>query len=258
MKKLLTLLASVFLAVGFAHAQVTTNYWKLISGVLQPVNSSWTVNTGGGGATSTFGFITATTTTATSTFAGNVQVSGDLRVLGNFYAPVSIVTAGNITPSTDNVRVLGTTALRFFEARFGTGTTTFAGVVGIGTTTPLRSLEVATGSISVAEYDWGTATSTSMTVDWRRANTQKMRISTSAVTITHLNATSTLGAVLKLVVCNAGSGTAGAITWGNPIYWANKTVPTQTTTANNCDVWSFISTSATGTPVIFGSQTANF
>lgn len=34
---------------------------------------------------------------ATSTFAGNVQVSGNLRVDGMFYAPVSIVSSGNAT-----------------------------------------------------------------------------------------------------------------------------------------------------------------
>ena len=130
--------------------------------------------------------------------------------------------------------------------------------LGINTASPAVSLSVATGSIAVSEYAWGTATSTTMTVDWKRANTQNIRISTAGVTITQVNATTTPGAVLKLVVCNPTSGTAGTITWGNPIYWTGGTAPTQTTTANHCDVWSFLSTNSTSTAVIFGSQTPNF
>ena len=139
-KLLLSFLAIGLLSINFASAQVQTNYWKLISNVLQPVNSSWTVSTGGGGSSSAF--ITTSSSTATSTFAGNVQINGDLRILGNFYAPVSIISAGNINPSVDNTYHLGTTALRWMEGRFGTGTSTFAGRVGIGTTTPGSALQV--------------------------------------------------------------------------------------------------------------------
>lgn len=127
------------------------------------------------------------------------------------------------------------------------------GNIGLGTLTPNNKLSVATGSIAVAEYAWGTATSTSMTVDWRTANTQNIRISTAGVTITFVNATSTVGAVQKLTVCNPATGVAGAITWGNPIYWTGGTAPTQVTTANKCNFYSFTSSSGTSTPIIVGS-----
>lgn len=248
MKKLLTLFAGLLLTAGLAHAQIQTNYWKLQSGILSPSNSSWTVNTGGAGATSTFGFITATTTTATSTFAGNVQVSGNLRVLGSFYAPVSIVSAGDVTPSTTGTYSLGTSALRWLNV-FGT-------TLNISATSTLATTTIT--NLVVPEYQWGTATSTSMTVDWRRANTQNIILGTAGVTITFTNATSTLGAVQKLVICNPSGGSGGAITWGTTIVWAGGTAPTQTTTANKCDVWSFMSTNATGTARILGSATTGF
>lgn len=327
-KLLLSLLAGLLLTSGVAFAQVSgPNYFKLVGTVITPINASWTVSTGGaGGATSTFGFITATTTTATSTFAGNVEVAGNLRVLGNFYAPVSIVSAGSITPSTNNSYTLGTNALKWSQV-FSTslfasssvitlasstavtattfysaneivtnssttnstiatnqwltyttlGSVRFTGAgglttqnnanffwdntnlrLGIATSAPQNSLSVASGSIAVMEYAWGTATSTSMTVDWKRANTQNIRISTSAVTITFLNATTTAGSILKLVVCNPTSGTAGTITWGTQINWSGGTAPTQTTTANKCDVWSFLATNGTSSRVIFGSASTNF
>lgn len=325
----------------------------LLAGSLSFASADRTpVNSGGSSATSTFGFITATTTAATSTFAGDVYITGNLRVSGTFFAPVAISAASHIRPSADNTYDLGSSTSRWaniwginlfatsstvtgnglfggtlgvtglttlglasttavsgihygsfigttgtFSSTLGVSatstlaTTTISSLrlgftngsilysngngqvnqansnlfwdstnfrLGINTASPAVSLQVATGSIAVSEYDWGTATSTTMSVDWKRANTQKMRISTAGVTITHVNATTTVGAVLKIVVCNAPTGTAGAITWGNPIYWSGGTAPTQTTTANKCDVWSFISTSATGTPVIFGSASTNF
>ena len=166
MKKILSLLAGVALALGFAHAQVSSNYWKLQGTTLSPLSSSWTVNTGSGGATSTFGFITATTTTATSTFAGNVQVSGNLHVLGNFYAPVSITSAGNIIPSTDLTYNLGSVNSKW--SQLFVGTTTVNSTLTVGTTSqstakmeinnqdPNRvdgELRIISGSSFGADYD---------------------------------------------------------------------------------------------------------
>lgn len=310
MKNFLKILAATaLLAAGlnFASADRT------------PVPSS-----GSGSATSTFGFITATTTAATSTFAGDVYITGNLRVTGTFFAPVAISAASDINPSSDVSKSLGTNSLRWLNTfsqniyatssvitnatsttfftttgsstnfRITNASTTFETIgtyytghtagsipytnssgifsqananlfwdatnfrMGINTASPGVSLDVATGTIAVREYDWGTATSTTMSVDWKRANTQKMRISTAGVTITHVNATTTVGVKLTLIVCNAGTGTAGTITWGNPIYWSGGTAPTQTTTANKCDVWSFMSNSATSTPVIFGTASTGF
>lgn len=140
---------------------------------------------------------------------------------------------------------------------FGTTTMATCGGTTCGLTIATTT-QVTQGSFAVPEFRWGTGTSTSMTVDWTRANTQNIILGTSAVTITFSNATTTTGQVQKLVICNPPSGTAGTITWGTAITWSAGTAPTQTTTANKCDVWSFISTNATGTARIFGSQSSNF
>lgn len=361
MKKLLiSLIAGLSLLGGVAYAQVSSNYWKLQGTVLSPLSSSWTVNTGGGGATSTFGFITATTTNATSTFAGNVKIDGDLQVLGNFYAPVSIVSGGNIQlrfqdvlqsldsvatvrnlitiGGTDHVEV-GDTSLEtdvyavgllsflspvsYVNGKLGVATTTpdkdfvvegqslftattsimgnlgigtespayrldvdgnvrnagyFIGVdtlgagniqylfandvgnsfinsgkFGLATTTPISRLSLGSGSINV--YETTLATSTSMTIDFTNGNTQLIRMGTSATTIGFSN--NTPGAVVKLVICNPAGGSAGAITWSG-VTWSGGAAPAQTTSANKCDVWSFLSTNATSTLRIFGSAATNF
>jgi len=132
-----------------------------------------------------------------------------------------------------------------------------SGLTGFGSTTPFTTIAVGTnavpGSILVAEHR--PATSTSITIDWKNGNQQNIRTGTSATTITFSNATD--GGTLKLIVCNPGTS-AGAITFATQILWAGGTAPTQTTTANKCDVWSFIATQATSTLKIFGTQTASF
>lgn len=167
--------------------------------------------------------------------------------------------------SSSYVKVIDTQSIA--GAKTFSGTTTLAtttvtnfsasGMVGVATTTPTNQVTVASGTIAVLEYDWGSSTSTTMTVDWKKANTQKMNISTSAVTITFINGTTTPGAQLMLFICNAPSGTAGAITFTH-VYWPSATMPTQTTTANNCDLWSFKSTYSTSSNIIIGAQTAKF
>lgn len=102
------------------------------------------------------------------------------------------------------------------------------------------------------------ATSSAPTLDWNNTPNQILyRIGTAATTIGFNNA-STTGMTKRITVCNPG-GTAGAITWSvNTIRWVGGTIPTQTTTANKCDVYSFIVTAGTSTTVILGAQSANF
>lgn len=130
-------------------------------------------------------------------------------------------------------------------------------MIGIGTTTPQNTLTVATGSIVSSIYDWGTSTSTSMTVDWTKAQTQKMQMANAAYTITFLNGTTSPGQTLTLFICNPTAGTGGAVTF-NQVYWPAHTMPTQTTTANNCDHWAFKSELSTSTAIITGNQSPNF
>lgn len=131
---------------------------------------------------------------------------------------------------------------------------------GLGTSTPFYKFSIGAGngsssaSILVAEHR--PATSTTMTVDWTNGNSQNLRIGNAAMTVNFSNQTD--GATLKLITCNPTSGTAGTITWGSEIIWAGGTAPSQTTTANKCDVWSFLGTMGTSTLRVFGSVTNNF
>ena len=133
------------------------------------------------------------------------------------------------------------------------------GRVGIGTSSPFATFTIDNnGSILVDENKL--ATTTSMTIDWQTGNQQLIQLGTSATTLTHSRYVR--GQTLRLVVCNPG-GTAGALTWApaGTILWPAGTAPTQTTTANVCDIWSFIATEATSTVSgvkILGAQTANF
>ena len=136
-------------------------------------------------------------------------------------------------------------------------------MLGVGTTTPWSALSLGTGfgsstmAITVAEHRVGT--STAISLDWRNGNTQTIRHGNAATTITHANYTD--GAQLKVIVCNP-TGAGGALTWATTpaaqILWPGGVVPSQTTTANKCDVWSFIATQATSSLKIFGAMTANF
>ncbi len=127
--------------------------------------------------------------------------------------------------------------------------------IGIGTSTPWTSLAIAAGGAITVEEELLT-TSGTIAVDWRDGNQQLIRLTTSAATINFSGYIA--GQKLSLITCSPNGSTAGAITWGTTIRWTGGTAPTQTTTADKCDVWSFLATSANGTLRIFGAQTPNF
>jgi hypothetical protein len=147
------------------------------------------------------------------------------------------------------------------------------GFVGIGSSTPNGALSVGSGvassSIRVAAYDFGKAgniaTATAMTIGPTTANTIFWPIGTSATTLTLCNFQN--GDTFKVIVQNP-NGTAGALTWatcaGYTLYWPGGAVPTQTTTSNKADVWSFVAhdefslASSTTNNIIMGALTPNF
>lgn len=143
----------------------------------------------------------------------------------------------------------------------GTATSTFTalGTFGIGSTTPFANISVATGTILVAEFK-PVATSTTQTVNWLGSTQTLLKIGTAGVTISFSNAA--VGQTQRVITCAPDSGTMGTITWPAGIRWAGGTAPVQTTTAQKCDVYSFIATQATSTTAsaifYFGAASSNF
>ena len=139
------------------------------------------------------------------------------------------------------------------------GTTTIAGTAT--TTSYAASLTIlANGQVSTLERDIGT--STGMVIDWNDTPNQiDIRRGSAAITIGFNNA-STSGMTKRIVICSPG-GTAGTVTFVGPL-WAGGTAPTFTTTANKCDIASFIVTQSTSTTnaltstKVFGAVSQNF
>lgn len=159
--------------------------------------------------------------------------------------------AGTLGSQIDLLNVSSTTASNVVSSLLKV---TATGKVGVGSSTPTTIFSVGSGAISVAENQ--PATSTTPTISWLNGNQQLYRHGTSATTFTFSNYIA--GQKLVLVVCNPHSGTAGAITWDPAILWSAGTIPTQTTTADKCDIWSFLATNGTSTLKILGAQNANF
>lgn len=153
--------------------------------------------------------------------------------------------------STGESTSYSSSSLGWFQ-KVGVSSSTGMNAVSIGATTTYASIAVAENVV---------ATSTAMTIDWTKSNQQNIQIGASATAV-GFDKASTTGQTLRLLVCN-GAVTAGALTFASPILWSGGTAPTQTTTANKCDVWSFIVTQGTSTnaapsPRILGAQTPNF
>ena len=155
-----------------------------------------------------------------------------------------------------------------------------AGLIGISSSSPFAQFSINSapgvwpfviGSSTATTFgvnDYGNvvttayqpATSTAITLDWSKSGQQvEYRIGTAATTISIINATTSQywGTTKRVWICNPGS-TAGAITWAG-VEWIG-TAPTQTTTANQCDIYSFNVTRATSTNAykVGGAQSAGF
>jgi hypothetical protein len=183
-----------------------------------------------------------------SYFGATATSSFDSAGVLTLITPLAISSGGTFASS------FGTT--NGLDAYDGTRLTNYSGytltssllTLGNGTSTNLSVSQNAAlnGTITITPSQ--PATSTSMTLNWATAAPQvEYQIGGSATTITLINATTApqWGSRKVVWICNPASGTAGAITWAG-VEWIGTT-PVQTTTANQCDVYSFDITRATST-----------
>ena len=156
---------------------------------------------------------------------------------------------------------MGIEAYSFLVGNQGSTTPAFSiggvntdGYIGIGSSTPFARLSVgADGAIVTTENN--AATSSSMTIDWTDGNQQLIRQGGDAITINFVNFIK--GQTLRLNICNPDVA-GGAVTFGTQVLWDGGTAPTLTTTADKCDILTFLATEATSTLEIFGSSVLNF
>lgn len=212
-------------------------------------------------ATTHVGQLNVFGTTDTTTDAGiGKNTSGQLEINNGTQGSWRDLITRNFSVGTTSTSTLltvqGTSTKDFFEFASTTGASrlhlTSGGLLGLATSTPGYSVTVATGTVAISETQL--ATSTSMTISWKKG-APLMRIGTSAITVTFADMSP--GQKLPIMVCNPPTGTAGAITWSG-VYWPSGTAPTQTTTANKCDAWSFWATMATSSLIIIGNMSANY
>ena len=107
---------------------------------------------------------------------------------------------------------------------------------------------------SIVETENTLTDASTITVNWLQGNQQKVTLGGNR-TINFTNYIS--GQVLRLVVCQDATGSR-TVTWDANIIWQGDVAPTLTTTANKCDLTTFIATNATSTLKVFGASALQF
>lgn len=223
-----------------------------------------------GGATCTNQFLTVLSaagagTCASVNLANGTQVTGTLP-FGNGGTGATTFSRNTIITSNAAGTALISTTSQLTVGNLvasTTATSTFVGSVSIATSTPWAALtldrnsKLASSTIAVSEYR-PAATSTAATLDCRTSIQHKWRIGASATTLTLAGMIP--GQTCRVIVENPNSA-AGALTWAAPagwyLSWVGGVVPAQTITANHSDVWSFVATQGSSTPVIIGTASLN-
>ena len=181
------------------------------------------------------------------TGTGNLVVENKLGIGTSTMTAKLVIETQDTT--TDFLQIASSTAQNLFRINAN-------GRVGIGTSTPFARLAIgANGAITTTENRL--STSTAMTVSWLDGNQQLVQMGYSATTISFSDYIA--GQILRLVVCNPG-GTAAALTFSG-VEWASAAAPTQVTTANYCDLYTFVATEATSTTgavKVFGAGATGF
>lgn len=193
--------------------------------------------------------------------------SGTVGMLPYFSGTGALVGTSSLTLTTGGLFGIGSTTPWAWLSISPNGTA--APAFAIGSSSSQTQFQVTSGGqtgVCESKYGYGptAATSTTITLDWiNTCNTVTINIGNAATTVTLINATtSNMTGSRKLVeVCNPTQA-AGAITWKG-VEWIGGTTPSQTTTSNQCDDWSFWVGSATSTILapaykVHGAMSAGF
>lgn len=271
-------------------------------GYVTVVGGSGTRTTFGGVGTSTptcSGIFSCTNATVVTNAAGATTFSAVYDawthpVAGSVAATTSAIGVGTSTP-TAQLAVSTSTQSAVNTRLFAVASTSSSvpdflsilgnGFIGFATATPTSLVSINANALTTPVFSIGSTTSNYFTIgkagnivlsEFRAATSTAAQINwintapavlfqtgTSATTINLINATTSdqAGSRKIVTVCNPAT-TAGAITWRD-VEWSGGAVPTQTTTANQCDVYSFIVTAATSTTAaptfkVFGSGSTGF
>lgn len=235
-------------------ATLADDWWALTTSA--PI----TVGGGGSGSNLTYVETNATAGGVTSIIAGTGLTGGTITTTGTIALSTPVVIANGGTATTTGGYTNG---VEYFNGSTLTNSSIFnfnGTNVGIGSTTPSETLVVNGGILGTENK---VATSTSINVDFSASNQTLIQNGGAGLTVTIKNFMS--GQAERVVVCNPAS-TAGTVTWAtspaNKLLWPAGTAPTQTATANKCDVYTFTVTQASSTVVgsaeILGGYVQNF
>lgn len=187
-------------------------------------------------------------TTATSTLFGNGiggQVVGWSNVTGGLtLMATSSSGGGGGTPSGAS----STIQYNKNGAFGGLSTVNTDGTnLGIGTTTPVLGLSIASTTAIVAD-ELVDATSSTMSLGMASSTNQTFRFLASAMTINMSAYQLFPGQKMTLTTCEGATG-GGALTFNN-VHFSGGVQPGNTTTANQCDMWFFQTIRGTSTPEV--------
>lgn len=240
-----------------------TNITVVSSGTTHTITWSGTLASSRGGLGGNFGSATGVLVD----LAGTVSASTSPQMASFTATSTTLTSSANIlgVASTSAWGILsveqGTEAYSLLVGNNGSTTPSLSvngvngdGRIGFASSTPFARLSLGSGTIVVPEST--IATSSSFTIDWRNTPQPLVRIGTGGVTINFTGYIA--GQILRVWVCNPAVGTAGTVTWGSGIIWTGGSAPSQTTTANKCDLWTFNATNGTSTLFAAGSSVTSF
>lgn len=191
----------------------------------------------------TFAFFDATSSGATSTITGPLQ-------MGTTTGNANFVLNGTISYGPNILQVATSTNQNIFDIAN-------SGNIGISTSTPWAKLAVV-GAIVVAEASSTPANgAASVSINFQ-AQLQTTVEMTHNLTV-NLNNDTLPGETQRVILCQDGTGSR-TVTWASTstLIWPAHTTPTQTATAFECDIYSFLVTGATGTVRTLGAVNQAF